>query len=282
MARNPTLAKRPQSAAMTHAKPAQASARQLVLRSVRVVTLRGARRQWLQLSALAALLRLSASHCTPVGAVNRGAQAAAGSSADSAAADDQLDRAADQVAQSAAADSNFPAAGGGTGGGGRPASADDGSAPSTAAMGGARAQAGRSATQTGAAGRGNAGASGASGAEASGGAGGSAQAGVGSAGAHHASGAGGAAGKQNDGGASEPAAGEGWNCMQAGPSCTCVQVGVGGPSDSCTTPKPTCCFELVLLGTNACTCWPADSEECKTQSSEVPDATKTATCPPQR
>jgi len=70
-----------------------------------------------------------------------------------------------------------------------------------------------------------------------------------------------------------------WYCMQVGASCTCVQAG-GVAADTCSKPKPTCCFELVRFGANACTCWPADSAECKTQMTDVPDAQRTPSCPP--
>jgi len=244
---------------------------------------------WLQVAALtatlAACLSVFGASCTPVGAINRSAQAAAGSSADpdldigdtsESFADAGLPPAAMSGGRRASASSA-------AGRGGARAPAQGGSRAQGGA--GARAEAGHGAVQTGSgAGRsGSAGAAGAGGKVPTG-SGGAASGEAGAAGAAGNARAG-AGGDENQGGSSGSEGGAvsptptAWFCTQADASCTCVQVG-DLEADSCAQPKPTCCFELVRFGSNACTCWPDDSAECKNQMVDVPDAKRTTTCPP--
>jgi hypothetical protein len=70
-----------------------------------------------------------------------------------------------------------------------------------------------------------------------------------------------------------------WYCLPVGESCTCVE-GLGMSGDLCGSPKPGCCFTLVVAGENSCTCWPDDSDTCKNQPDDDPDAKPISTCPP--
>ena len=199
------------------------------------------RRAWLQLTI--AWLLIAANACTPVGAVNKrnAEQREAASAADNAA--DASDAPPRSVAGGSA---------------GRDGKLDP-------AVSGGRAAASSSAGRN-------------SGVKAAG-AGGMG----GAAGKRSSGGASAAAGSGTDAGAGSGAAGMAadgdWYCLQQGPACVCVQSDeLSG--DACTLPKPSCCFTLVRLGSNACTCWPEDSEECRTQPSEVPDAKRVDHCPP--
>ena len=70
-----------------------------------------------------------------------------------------------------------------------------------------------------------------------------------------------------------------WYCLSVQGSCTCVG-GLGMSADMCSTPKPTCCFQLVAVGQPSCQCWPPDSEPCLTREREAPGSVLVETCPP--
>ena len=192
-------------------------------------------------------LALLAVACTPVGEVNKRRQQQAGASAASSTSSPVV---AEQGGAGAAAGSGARSASDGASGKRAGADLPAGSGGAPATHGGGSARAGEHADEP----------------AANGGSGGSA-------------GRGSSAGAAGSAGSQKPSTDGNWFCMQVDTSCTCVQVD-GLDEDSCSQPKPGCCFELVRLGTNACTCWPEDSQECKSQMSEVPDAKRTSTCPP--
>jgi hypothetical protein len=226
------------------------------------------RRAWL-LGLASAVFSLTASACTPVGEVNKqSAQERAGSDAEPIGRKPTLDDdatggddAPSNPSGRAGASARAGAGGRERGSAGTGSKSDAQTSAGRAAVGGNHADAGR-----GGAGRASSAAAGSSNETGTGGKAGSAGSSSSSTGSGGADAAGSAASSD-------------WLCMSFGPSCTCVESpGVGG--DDCAKPKPTCCFTLMRFGANACTCWPEDSEECRTQTTEVPDAKPAAECPP--
>jgi hypothetical protein len=68
-----------------------------------------------------------------------------------------------------------------------------------------------------------------------------------------------------------------WHCEGDATSCTCTQGQTAG--DTCPVPKPTCCF--TLEGTpERCSCWPQDSEPCRSLPTTMPAAKAVTSCPP--
>ena len=233
------------------------------------------RRAWL-LGLASAVFSLTASACTPVGEVNKqSALERAGSSAEPdehepTSDDDAIGGNGAPSNQSGRAGASAGAGGRERGGAGTDSKSDAQTSAGRAAVGGNNADAGR-----GGAGRASAAAAGSSNETGMGGKAGSPGT------SPHAGGAGADSSSTASGGtgAAGSAAPSGWLCTPVGPSCTCVE-SPGASGDDCPRPKPTCCFTLVRFGANACTCWPEDSEECKTQTTEVPDAKPAAQCPP--
>jgi hypothetical protein len=70
-----------------------------------------------------------------------------------------------------------------------------------------------------------------------------------------------------------------WFCTQVGESCSCIQ-GQGISAESCSSPKPPCCFTLPSAGIINCQCWPQASEECTGFQARFPEAMKLTMCPP--
>lgn len=74
-----------------------------------------------------------------------------------------------------------------------------------------------------------------------------------------------------------------WFCTDVsvgdGNACSCVLAKGIASQDTCTKPKPTCCFEVLSQGElSGCQCWPSDSATCSAKG--TPDYPAVATCPP--
>jgi hypothetical protein len=79
------------------------------------------------------------------------------------------------------------------------------------------------------------------------------------------------------GGAADSEAAIVWTCEQADSACNCV-LAQGSGKDSCTTPKPDCCYVYPEDGNDHCNCVPLNSPAC----SELfmrPGSGVAATCP---
>jgi hypothetical protein len=166
-----------------------------------------------------------------------------------------------------------------------------GAGGSKAGVGGGGAGGMKAAGAGGSAGKGGAG--GAAGKAGMGGMGGAGMAAAGSgAGNGGSSGAAGKAGMGGMGGAGTGGAGgmkatteipeklrnpDGWFCVNIGRTCACVD-GKGDDSDSCISPKPTCCYVVVTEQEANCQCSPENSEECK-EANTSQDAVKVDACP---
>jgi hypothetical protein len=73
---------------------------------------------------------------------------------------------------------------------------------------------------------------------------------------------------------------DGWFCVNIGRTCACVD-GKGDDSDSCLSPKPTCCYVVVSDEEANCQCSPESSDECE-QAGTSKDVVKVEQCPPKK
>jgi hypothetical protein len=70
-----------------------------------------------------------------------------------------------------------------------------------------------------------------------------------------------------------------WYCEPVANACSCVK-NLGAGADTCTRPKPSCCFTVSIAGIENCQCWPPQSDPCTQLNSQLPDAVRVNQCPP--